>query len=151
MAAGGLPASDGLLAPFQADIRRRAAKVVTAENRLTGGKMSLADFASGHEFFGLHFDGFEWIFREWAPNAETIYLLCDRTGWREMDQYRLQRVVAEGVWEIRLTAGAFYHLDLYRLRVYWRDGRGDRIPAYARRVVQDPDTLIFNAQVWRPE
>ena len=27
---------------------------------------------------------------------------------------------------------------------------GDRIPAYARRVVQDPESLIFNAQVWRP-
>src|SRR4030066_1438923 len=29
-------------------------------------------------------------------------------------------------------------------------GEGDRIPAYARRVVQDPKTLIFNAQVWLP-
>ena len=28
---------------------------------------------------------------------------------------------------------------------------GDRIPAYARRVVQDTESLIFNAQVWRPE
>jgi 1,4-alpha-glucan branching enzyme len=28
---------------------------------------------------------------------------------------------------------------------------GDRIPAYARRVIQDPESLIFNAQVWRPD
>ena len=40
--------------------------------------------------------------------------------------------------------------DLYRLRIHWPGGQGDRIPAYSRRVVQDPDTMIFNAQVWLP-
>ena len=35
-------------------------------------------------------------------------------------------------------------------RMHWPGGEGDRIPAYARRVVQDPNTLIFNAQVWAP-
>jgi 1,4-alpha-glucan branching enzyme len=33
----------------------------------------------------------------------------------------------------------------------WPGGSGDRIPAWARRVVQDPVTHIFNAQVWHPE
>jgi 1,4-alpha-glucan branching enzyme len=42
------------------------------------------------------------------------------------------------------------HGDLFRLRIQWAGGEGDRIPAYARRVVQDPKTLIFNAQVWLP-
>jgi 1,4-alpha-glucan branching enzyme len=46
---------------------------------------------------------------------------------------------------------ALRHGDLYRLRIHWNGGRGDRIPAYARRVVQDPGTLIFNAQVWMPD
>lgn len=144
-------ASDPLLAPYEADIKRRISKIIATENRLTGQKMPLADFASGHEFFGLHFDGFEWVFREWAPNADAVYLLCDRTGWREMHNYKLQRAVPEGVWEIRLPPDAFHHQDLYRLRIHWQDNHGDRIPAYARRVVQDPDTLIFNAQVWLPE
>jgi 1,4-alpha-glucan branching enzyme len=62
----------------------------------------------------------------------------------------LKRINAEGVWEIRLPENQFRHRDLYRLRIHWPDGAGDRIPAYARRVVQDPDTLIFNAQVWSP-
>ena len=34
--------------------------------------------------------------------------------------------------------------------MHWPGGEGDRIPAYARRVVQDPNTLIFNSQVWAP-
>jgi 1,4-alpha-glucan branching enzyme len=42
------------------------------------------------------------------------------------------------------------HGDLYRLKLYWPDGSGERIPAYARRVVQDPQTMIFSAQVWQP-
>ena len=40
---------------------------------------------------------------------------------------------------------------MYRLRIHWPGGEGDRLPAYANRVVQDPETLIFNAQVWAPE
>ena len=32
------------------------------------------------------------------------------------------------------------HGDLYRLRIHWPGGEGDRIPAYSRRVVQDPNT-----------
>ena len=50
-----------------------------------------------------------------------------------------------------LAADKLRHGDLYRLRMHWPGGEGDRIPAYARRVVQDPNTLIFNAQVWAPQ
>jgi 1,4-alpha-glucan branching enzyme len=32
----------------------------------------------------------------------------------------------------------------------WPGGRGERLPAYARRVVQDPATQLFAAQVWEP-
>lgn len=34
------------------------------------------------------------------------------------------------------------------MSVHWPGGQGLRIPAYATRVVQDPDTHIFSAQVW---
>ena len=36
------------------------------------------------------------------------------------------------------------------MRVTWPGGGGDRIPAYADRVVQDENTKIFSAQVWAP-
>ncbi len=32
--------------------------------------------------------------------------------------------------------------------VHWQGGSGERIPAYATRVVQDPTTHLFSAQVW---
>ena len=112
--------------------------------------MSLAEFASGHEYFGLHFQSGEWVFREWAPNATAIYLVGDMSKWQVCSEFELEKINEYGVWEIRLSADKLAHGDLFRLRVLWAGGEGDRIPAYARRVVQDPKTLIFNAQVWSP-
>ncbi len=120
------------------------------EYRLTQGKTSIAEFASGHEYFGLHFQAGEWVFREWAPNATAIYLIGDMTKWQESKEFELHNINDVGVWEIHLSASKLKHGDLYRLRIYWTGGEGDRIPAFARRVIQDPDTLIFNAQVWSP-
>jgi 1,4-alpha-glucan branching enzyme len=120
------------------------------EHRLTRGKESLAEFACGHEYFGLHFQRGDWVFREWAPNATAIYLIGDMSKWQESKEFELKRIDDYGVWEIHLSINKLKHGDLYRLRIHWAEGEGDRIPAYARRVVQDPKTLIFNAQVWSP-
>ncbi len=141
---------DPYSAPYQKAIARRLLKILTMEQRLTQSKMSLVDFASGHEFFGLHFNGNEWIFREWAPNADAIYFIGEFTRWEEMQEFSLRPVGPGGTWEIHLPADALNHKSLYRLRIHWPGGMGDRIPAYARRVVQDPVSGIFNAQVWRP-
>lgn len=145
---------DPYLKPYAPVIFRRAQKTRDAEHRLAGASASLADFAAGHEYFGLHFRDNQWVFREWAPNATAVYLVGDMTRWREDARFALSRIDPAGtggVWEIRIPAERLSHGDLYRLRVHWPGGCGDRIPAYARRVLQDPDTLIFNAQVWRPE
>ena len=142
--------SDPYLRPYEEVLRKRMARVHETENRLTMGRMSLSEFALGHEYFGLHFNGSDWVFREWAPNATSVYLIGDMSGWQERKRFALEPVGKEGVWEIRLASKTLKHGDLYRLRIHWPDGKGDRIPAYARRVVQDPETLIFNAQVWLP-
>jgi 1,4-alpha-glucan branching enzyme len=142
--------SDSYLGPFSVRIRHRLEHIEETEHRLTQGKKGLAEFASGHEYFGLHFQRGGWVFREWAPNATAIYLIGDMSRWQVRKEFELQKINGFGVWEIHLTADKLKHGDLYRLRIYWEGGEGDRIPAYARRVVQDPKTLIFNAQVWSP-
>lgn len=138
------------LQPYVEVIRRRWAQVEHTANRLTRGRMAIVDFASGHEYFGLHLRGRRWVLREWAPNATRVFLVGGFTGWKEKKAFELTRRNAEGVWELRLPLSTFKHGDLYRLKLHWRGGGGDRIPAWTRRVVQDPETLIFNAQVWRP-
>ncbi len=142
--------SDSYLTPFSDQIRHRLENIEETEHRLTQGKKSLSEFASGHEYFGLHFQRGEWVFREWAPNAKAIYLIGDMSKWQESEEFELKRIDDYGVWEIHLSVNKLKHGDLYRLRIHWAEGEGDRIPAYARRVVQDPKTLIFNAQVWSP-
>ncbi len=141
---------DPYLTPYSEALLRRIRAVKETEHRLTGGKMSLAEFASGHEFFGLHRTASGWVFREWAPNATTVFLVGDFSGWGETSEFELRRISSEGVWEIELPDKVLKHADLYRLRIHWEGGEGDRIPVYVRRVHQDGETHIFNAQVWDP-
>ena len=142
---------DPLLTPYAGIIRRRIARVDAAERRLTGGRVGLADFAAGHEYFGLHRKDRRWVLREWAPNATHISMIGDFSRWEEDPRFALKRLNARGVWELHLPENDLRHGDLYRLKVHWKGGSGDRIPAWSRRVVQDPATLIFNAQVWQPK
>lgn len=143
-------ANDAYIKPYLNVIDARQNRAVETEKRLSADSGSLLDFASGHEFFGLHFAGDKWIFREWAPNADAIYIIGGFSGWEEQERFALKRFDAHGHWIIELPSDALHHGDLYRLRMRWPGGSGDRIPAYARRVVQDDHTKIFNAQVWRP-
>ena len=144
--------NDPWLEPFSAAIEGRHQRVLDKERELTGGKISLTEFASGHMYFGLHRTRKGWVFREWAPNAKDIYLIGDFNGWQVKPEYRLKKVKrSNGVWELELKAEEMKHGDLYKMKVYWEGGEGERIPAWANRVVQDEATKIFSAQVWAPE
>lgn len=113
------------------------------------GDSDLVDFAQGHVYFGLHRTAKGWVFREWMPNATNAYLVGEFSGWQDVDQFRLNKI-ADDVWELSLPANALKHKDLYKLHVHWDSGDGYRIPAWANRVVQDPETLSYDAQVWQP-
>ena len=145
--------NDPWLEPFSAAIEGRHQYVLNKELELTnGGKTTLSDFATGHLYFGLHRTRKGWVFREWAPNAKDIYLIGDFNNWQVKPEYRLHKVRrSNGVWEVELKSEAMKHGDLYKMKVTWEGGEGERIPAYANRVVQDEATKIFSAQVWAPE
>jgi len=141
---------DPYLKPYLALVHQRQEYAHELMRRLTNGKMNIAEFSSGHEFFGLHRGKKGWIFREWAPNASGINLIGPFCGWDNSKGIPLDRG-DHGVWQADIPDGTLNHGDLYRLYVHWPGGEGNRIPAYARRVVQDDATKIFNAQVWAPE
>jgi len=142
--------NDPWLEPFSRRISDRHERAMHKESELVGKATSLKDFASGHLFFGMHRETDGWIFREWAPNAEKIYLIGEFNNWDETPDYMMEKK-GYGNWEIKLPLDKLKHGNLYRLSVHWKGDQGNRIPAWANRVVQDRDTLMFNAQVWAPE
>ncbi len=148
----GLIENDLWLEPYAEAIEGRRQYALEKEQELIGGQKTLADFATGYLYFGLHRTQTGWVFREWAPNATGICLIGDFNVWTETDAYRLYQVEnSPGIWEVELPENALKHGDLYKLKICWNGGEGERIPAWATRVVQDKQTKIFSAQVWAPE
>jgi len=144
--------NDPWLEPFEAAIEGRHEDVIRKLNDITSGTGgSLVDFANAYKYFGLHRekDG-SWIFREYAPNATGICLIGTFNDWTPNDDYRLTRIDG-GTWEIHLAKDMLHDGDLFKMLVSWEGGEGERIPAYATRVVQDDNTKIFSAQVYAPK
>ena len=144
--------NDSGLQDFADAINGRHEQAVRKMAELTNGTNNLSEFASGYLYFGLHKTEDGYVLREWAPNATEIYVVGDFNKWTESPRYAMKRVKGgNGSWEIKLKNKGFKHGSLYKLIVHWEGGQGERIPAWATRVVQDEQTHIFSAQVWSPE
>ena len=144
--------NDPWLEPFALAIEGRHDDVIRKMEELTAATDgSLSKFANAYNYFGLHREkSGEWVFREYAPNATQIWLIGTFSDWKDDERYSLSPI-GDGVWEGRFPADFIHNGDLFKMRVDWNGGSGERIPAYARRVVQDPQTHIFNAEVYEPE
>ncbi|NCC75222.1 MAG: 1,4-alpha-glucan-branching enzyme [Clostridia bacterium] len=139
---------DPWLQPFQGDIELRMDRYKGIRQQLIGPDGSFREFASGHQFFGFHRTENGWIYREWAPAAEALYLTGDFNGW-DRTSHPLER--REGYWVIELPgADALQHLSRVKVRVRSFGIERDRIPLYIRKVVQDPNTNDFSGQIWAP-
>lgn len=146
----GLVKHDKGLHPYSKVIHRRYTSALKKEIELIGNDGTLSSFANGHFYFGLQKIPNGWVFREWAPAANKVYLIGDFNGWRENESYRLYPI-ENGVWEVWLDENQLTHGQHYKLMIHGEKGRFERIPAWAQRVVQNPGNNIFSAQVWQPE
>ena len=140
---------DPWLHPYIGIIDRRIERCLLKEKQLSGDG-SLWNFAMGHHYYGLHHSGNNYVFREWAPNATDIYITGSFTGWSERPEFKMNKINSNGDWEITIPSTSLNHGDLYKLSVHWQGGKGERIPSYATRLLQDEKTKIFSAQVWDP-
>ncbi len=141
--------NDPYLKPYEKIISDGIKYIKKKEANLLQNK-TLSEFAEGHKYFGLHKTKAKWVYRDWLPNASEVWLIGDFSEWKTLDTYKLNKN-DNGIFSIEIKLPKLKHGDLYRLFVKWEGGSGDRIPAYAKRVVQDEQTKIFNAQVWDPE
>ena len=141
---------DPWLEPWKKQLWERYSSAVLRRLQIAGYGNTLESRVNGYLWYGCHGDGDGgFFFREWAPNATAVYLLAEVNGWKRDERFRFDRLEG-GNWELHLPSGILDHGMLYKWLVCWDGGEGERIPAYARRVVQDPDTKIFCAQVWNP-
>ena len=140
--------TDSWLVPFSGTIDRRRA-LIESRRRQIAGDGTLRDAVNNHLYYCLHVEDGRYAFREWAPNATAIYVIGDFNNWRKSEEWRMQPV-GGGNWELLADASKIGHGDLYKWHMEWIGGEGERIPAYATRCVQDPETKIFSAQVWNP-
>ena len=142
--------TDPYLAPYKEAIEKRHERILEERDKIALDG-SLADGLNNHLYYGLHRDADGgWVFREWAPNASRIYLIGEFNNWRRTAAYSLNPI-GGGNWEIHLPAMFLHHQELYKLFIEWPGGGGERLPSYVRRVVQDPVTKVFCAQVWEPD
>ena len=137
---------DPYLAPYTGDIALRISNFKSARKRLVPKNGTLSDFANGHHYFGLHRAVGGWVYREWAPAAEEMYLTGDFNGW-DRHQYKLEKK-DNGVFEIFIPGiHTLQNGQRYCAIVVHGGQELERIPAYAAYVVQDEKDHSWNAVV----
>jgi 1,4-alpha-glucan branching enzyme len=113
---------------------------------------SIENFASAYVYMGIHFIPEEncWVYREWAPAAQGLFLTGDFNKWNKYS-HPLQKK-DNGIWELKLNAEFYKSVFIHgsKIKVLVKSTIGDhlRIPAYINRVIQDEDTKNFSGQLW---
>ena len=138
---------DAALRPFERDINLRMDNY-RRMHALLANDRTLSDFANAHEYYGFHHTMDGWVYREWAPGADALYLSGEFNNWSP-DETPLTRLPG-GSWEVKLPEGTLH--DGMRVKTVVRNG--DKltwhIPLYARRVIQDPESYEWICEVWDP-
>lgn len=134
------------LKEFSGDIDLRMHLYKQTKGRLLKDKTTLSEFANGHNYFGFHHVDGGWVYREWAPSADRLYLTGDFNNWHWLDNPMTK--LDNGVWELFLKGdNALWHGCKVKTIVDAFGNRTEHIPLYAKRVVQDKNTLMFCCEV----
>ena len=141
--------TDPYLRPWGDDIRMHMERYEDRRRRLAGDG-SLCDFANGFHYFGFHREADGWVFREWLPGADRVFLIGDFNGW-SYDSHPLENI-GGGVWEIRFSGRkALCHGQHVKLFVHSQGRSFERIPAYITRCEMDHSTYRLCGQIWAPD
>ncbi len=141
---------DPTLQPYEKDINLRMEHYKRKKKELTGSTGSLTDFSNAHHFFGFHRTASGWIYREWAPAAEALFLTGDFNEWNA-SSHPLKKI-GDGIFEIKLRGkNALKPGQKVQTVVIHKGKELRRIPLYATRVVQDKATLLWCAELEEPD
>ena len=141
---------DPWLKPYYRDIDLRMQRNTEVRRSLVGEGADLVSFANGYMFYGFNRTDEGWVYREWLPGADEVHLIGDFNEWNRTS-HPLKKIEG-GNWEIQLEgADALQHGQRVKIQVRRGKETFDRIPAYIRRVIQDPSTKTFAGQIWAPQ
>ena len=141
---------DPTLAPFEKDINLRMEYYKQKKKALLGTKGKLIDFANGHKYFGIHRTEKGWVYREWAPAAEKMFLTGDFNDWN-VTSHPMTRL-DNGIFEIYIAGQNSLKPGQKIQSVIISNGQElRRIPLYATRVIQDPVTYLWCAELEEPD
>lgn len=142
--------TDPYLLPYKKDINMRMERILIAKGELVGYKGKLSDAANNHLYYGVQADSKFVYFREWAPGAKEFYVIGDFNNW-QIDQEFKMTALPNGNWELVIDISKVKDKQLFKWKIKTSKGEWiERLPAYARRCVQDPSTKIFSAQLQLP-
>lgn len=137
---------DPYLTPYEEDIKLRMNNYTNKKLELVGKNGSLLDFANGHHFFGFHRTESGWVYREWAPAAEAMYLTGDFNEWNT-ESHPMTRLEND-IFEIQLEGRDILSVGQKVQAIVIHNGQMlRRIPSYASRVVQDPVNYLWCAEI----
>jgi len=146
---------DAWLNPYEQDAYERFERYKMARQEIERAEESLLNFATGHQYYGIHFNKEKngWTYREWAPNARQLSLMGDFNQWDRTTHKLVKN--NRGDWELFLPfeeyKDTFVHGSRVKVNVEGNNGSKDRIPAYITRVIQDTVTHDFAGQLWFPD
>lgn len=140
---------DSLLKNYESDINLRMECYKKKKRELLSKRQTLPDFATGYEYFGIHRIRGGWVYREWAPAADAMYLMGDFNDWNKTS-HPMQKL-DHGIFEIILKPKELWHGCHIKAVVVNGDQVLERIPLYATRVEQDPKTYLWTGVVWHPK
>ncbi|KAF6040298.1 GBE1 [Bugula neritina] len=144
---------DPFLKPHQDDIQRRYACFEHKKTKICSSEESLLKFSKGYNYFGYHKteDG-GLVWREWAPNATSLYLRGDFNQW-EKEQYPFKSI-GYGKWELYLPATVHIpHKSIVKLLIRTREGQLlDRISPWSKYVKKPNEStnLSYDSVFWMP-
>lgn len=138
---------DPYLQPFAEDIKLRMKRYEENKKHLASNGQPLSSVVNGHLYYGFHCIENGWVYREWAPNAQEIFLIGDFNDWN--DQSHKMTKLENGNWELKVE-GEIPHLSKVRLKIKANDCTFERIPLYCKRVLQNNESKGFDGIIWSP-
>ena len=113
-----------------------------------------------YDYLGAHLScsspTFEYTFRVWAPNAESVRVVGDSCDWDR--GLSMRRITASGIWELILESASSLEGNAYKYLIEARDGRrllkGDPYAFSSRgmddgaSIVTHPSGFCFQDNAW---